>query len=71
MYQQILRTLLWREMKDSEGELKVVKIWSLWTQVYMYSFTRLTEIQACFWDNVLSNFAFPGQVLVYLFSIPN
>ena len=28
MYQQILRTLMWREMKDSEGELKVVKIWS-------------------------------------------
>ena len=34
LYQQILRTLLWREMKDSEGERKVVKIWSLWTQVY-------------------------------------
>ena len=26
MYQQILRTLMWREMKDSEGELKMVKI---------------------------------------------
>ena len=35
MYQQILRTLLWREMKDSEGKLKLVKIWSLWTQVYI------------------------------------
>ena len=29
MYQQIVRTLMWREMKDSEGELKMVKIWSL------------------------------------------
>ena len=26
MYQQILRTLMWREMKDSKGELKMVKI---------------------------------------------
>ena len=26
LYQQIVRTLMWREMKDSEGELKVVKI---------------------------------------------
>ena len=29
MYQQILSTLIWREMKDSEGELKMVKMWSL------------------------------------------
>ena len=26
MYQQIVRTLMWREMKDSERELKMVKI---------------------------------------------
>ena len=39
MYQQIVRTLMWREMKDSEGELKMVKIWSLIK--YIYSFTML------------------------------
>ena len=41
MYQQILRTLMWRETKDSEGELKMVKIWSLFK--YIYSFTRLKK----------------------------
>ena len=34
MYLRILRTLLWREMKDSEGELKMVKIWSLFKCIY-------------------------------------
>ena len=36
MYQPILRTLMWREMKDSEGELKMVKIWSLFMQVHVF-----------------------------------
>ena len=43
MYQQILRTLMWREMKDSEGELKMVKIWSLFK--YIYWFTRLKKLK--------------------------
>ena len=36
MYQQIPRTLLWREMKDSEGQLKLVKIWSLFKCIYTH-----------------------------------
>ena len=36
MYQQILRALLWREMKESEGELKLVKIWSLFKCIYTH-----------------------------------
>ena len=35
MCQRILRTLLWREM-DSEGELKLVKIWSLFKCIYTH-----------------------------------
>ena len=33
MYQQILRILMWREMKDSEGELKMVTISSLFEYI--------------------------------------
>ena len=35
-WQQIPRTLLWREMKDSEGQLKLVKIWSLFKCIYTH-----------------------------------
>ena len=45
MYQQILRTLMWREMKDGEGELKMVKLWSLFKYRYIYSFTRLEKLK--------------------------
>ena len=46
MFQQILRTLqMWGEMKDSEGELKVVEIWSLFKYKYMSSFTRLKKLK--------------------------
>ena len=43
MYQQILRALMWREMKDREGELKMVEIWSLFKYMYIYSYTRLEK----------------------------
>ena len=48
MYQQILRTLMCREMKDSEGELKMVNLDMKSVQVYMYtvySFTRLKNLK--------------------------
>ena len=41
MYQQIFRTLIWREIKDRERELKMVEIWSLFK--YIYSYTRLEK----------------------------
>ena len=71
MYQQIIITQMWREMKDSEGELKMMNIWSLFKYIYSCTKLKKPQIQACLSDNELSNFACPGQVLVYLFWIPN
>ena len=67
MYQQVLRTVMSTEMKDSEGELTIWTLKMMKDTMSLKIYLLLCKTKKTS-DNQLSNFAWPGQVLVYWFS---
>ena len=45
MYHQILRTVMWREMKDSEGELQMKKIWRLFKYIIILIYNAIKKLK--------------------------